>query len=265
MSIRPAQQPGTRRFRTFRSVTALILREMTTRYGRSPGGYLWALLEPMAGIALLTIIFSLVMRSPPLGTNFPYFYACGLLPFAFFVGIGNQVAASLQFSKSLLSYPVMTFPDAILARFLLNGLTQLLILTLITAGIIGFYDLKPIFDWPQIFLGVAMLVALTMSIGLLNCYLFNVFPVWQQVWSVITRPLFIASGIFFVPESLPAQMREYFMLNPLAHVISQFRNGYYATYEGVYVSPLYVFTISIIVGSLGLLLLLRNYKDILQK
>ena len=34
--------------RSFRVFAALMLREMITRYGRSFGGYLWAVIEPMA-------------------------------------------------------------------------------------------------------------------------------------------------------------------------------------------------------------------------
>jgi ABC-type polysaccharide/polyol phosphate export systems, permease component len=57
-------------FASFRAIMALILREIATTYGRSPGGYVWAVLEPAAGIALLTLIFSAGFRSPPLGTVF---------------------------------------------------------------------------------------------------------------------------------------------------------------------------------------------------
>ena len=45
-----------RRFASLRAIAALVLREMSTTNGRSPGGYLWAILEPAAGIALLTIV-----------------------------------------------------------------------------------------------------------------------------------------------------------------------------------------------------------------
>ena len=47
-----------------RIVMALMLREMATTYGRSAGGYLWAILEPILGIALLSVIFSLALARP---------------------------------------------------------------------------------------------------------------------------------------------------------------------------------------------------------
>ncbi|WP_260008654.1 hypothetical protein [Leisingera sp. M527] len=59
---------------------------MSTRYGRTPGGYLWAILEPMAAILFLAIGFSLVIRSPSLG-SFLLFYATGFLPFNLYQSI----------------------------------------------------------------------------------------------------------------------------------------------------------------------------------
>jgi hypothetical protein len=60
----PAPNRRPRFLASFRTITALILREMATTYGRSPGGYLWAVLEPVAGVALLSLVFSLALRNP---------------------------------------------------------------------------------------------------------------------------------------------------------------------------------------------------------
>ena len=70
---RVARGRNTMVFATPRIIVALILREIGTSYGRSPGGYIWALAEPVLGIALLTAIFSIGFRIPPLGNNFSIF------------------------------------------------------------------------------------------------------------------------------------------------------------------------------------------------
>ena len=41
------------RFQMGRTVVALMLREMATTYGRSAGGYAWAILDPVLGVTLL--------------------------------------------------------------------------------------------------------------------------------------------------------------------------------------------------------------------
>ena len=155
------QRPRNRRFRFPRAVSALLLREMISTYGRSPGGYLWAVLEPIAAIAILSFVFSLILRAPSLGMNFPYFYATGYLPFFFYMQISQLMAASIRFSRPLLEYPSVTFLDALVARFILNALTHLLVFVVVMAGIIIIYDLRPILDWQALFMAQAMIIALT--------------------------------------------------------------------------------------------------------
>ncbi|MBR9762451.1 MAG: sugar ABC transporter permease, partial [Rhodobacteraceae bacterium] len=75
-----------------RRVCALMLREMATSQGRAPGGYLWAVLEPVAGITLMSLIFSLALRNPSLGVTFPLFYATGMLPFTLFTHLTGRIA-----------------------------------------------------------------------------------------------------------------------------------------------------------------------------
>ena len=124
----PQPELPSRRFKSGRVITALMLREMSTTYGRSPGGYLWAVLEPIGSIAMMTLILEvgLRIRAPSLGTNFPLFFATGVMPFMMYQRTQAKVAMSLQFSRALLFYPGVTFVDAILARFFLNVLTQLI-------------------------------------------------------------------------------------------------------------------------------------------
>ena len=58
--------PNRRSFPTLRTVTALILREMVTTYGRNPGGYAWAVMEPAMGTVLISFIFSLGFFATPM-------------------------------------------------------------------------------------------------------------------------------------------------------------------------------------------------------
>jgi capsular polysaccharide transport system permease protein len=262
--IPPPQVPHNRRWRFFRSVSALILREMATSYGRSPGGYLWALLEPIAGIALLTFVFSLMIRTPALGSNFPLFYATGLLPFTMYMHVSNQMAQSINYSKPLLGYPAVTFLDALVARFLLNTLTHLLVMAIILWSIIAWYDLKLILNWAAIFEAVTMAISMAIGMGTLNCYLSSRYMLWARLWAVFSRPQFLLAGVFFLADNLPAQFRDIFMYNPLAHVVMEMRRGFYATYDGVYASPLYVYVVALVLTIFGLFLLLRNHKLIAE-
>lgn len=253
-----------KRFPGLRSVAALMLREMATTYGRSPGGYLWALLEPVAAIVLLSLVFSVAFRNPPLGSNFMLFYASGYLPFMMYNDVAAKIGGAIRYSKPLLAYPSVTFIDAILSRFLLNCLTHMVVFIIVMAGVVEFYGLHLILNFPAILQALCMAAALGLGIGTLNCYLVSTFAVWAQVWGILTRPLFILSGIFFLLEGTPEPFRTVLWYNPLSQVISQMRAGFYVTYDARLVSPLYVYSIALACLLFGLLLLYRYHRDILN-
>lgn len=255
---------ATRSVPTLRTLMALILREMVTSYGRSPGGYIWAVLEPAAGTALITVIFSLGFKSPPLGTHFGIFYASGIVPFFMYNDIANKVGHSIQYSKSLLVYPAVTFLDAVLARFILNAMTQMMVAYIVLSFIIIALDAPASISVDRIALGFSMAIALGLGMGTLNCFLFSMFPLWQRIYNILTRPLFFISGVLFLHDNVPQPYRDWLWWNPLTHVVGAVRSGFYARYEAEYVNPIYVFSIAGIALVFGLMFLHRYHRDILH-
>ena len=250
---------------TPRAILALVLREMVTTYGRSPGGYLWAVIEPAAGVALLTVIFAAAFTAPPLGTNFPLFYATGILPFLMFTDVSQKLGQTVQFSRALLKYPRVTILDALLARFFLNALTQIVVAVIILGGIFVLFDPHVVIDAPRLALAAVMAIALAGGIGTLNSFLTLAWPLWSTVWSILTRPLFIVSGIFFVFEAVPRPFDDILWFNPLIHVIGTTRDGIYPYYHATYASPAYIFGLSAGCFITGQFLLWRHHRDLLIK
>lgn len=258
-------KPRRRRLASLRAVFALVLREMSTTYGRSPGGYLWAILEPVAALALLSAIFAVLFRSPPLGNNFPLFYASGVLPFTFFMSTSNKIAQALTFSRQLLAYPTVTYIDTIIARFVLALLTDLMVCYIVFAGILMIFDTRVIPDLMVMAVAILLAEILGLGLGTLNCYISTRFPVWLRIWSILMRPMLILSGVLFVFDSIPQPYRDWLWFNPLVHVIGWMRHGLYTTYDADYVSIPYVLAISGICMATGLTLLHRNYRMLLQR
>ncbi|KAF0674589.1 ABC transporter permease [Profundibacterium mesophilum] len=267
VTVPAAQVPhGGRRIRpgTMRTVAALILREMSTRYGRTPGGYLWAILEPLGAVLILSFGFALLLRTPSLGNSFLLFYASGFLPFNLYMVITNMVARSLLFSRPLLAYPAVTWLDAILARFLLNTLTGLLVSYLLFAGILIFTDARVVIDIGPLVGAMLLAALLGLGVGALNCLLMGLYPTWEMFWGIVTRPLFLASGVIFIYEDLPAGAQNVLWYNPLMHVTGLMRTGLYPMYNPEYLSWVYVLGCALAPLMMGLLLLRRHYKTILN-
>lgn len=250
-------------FPMFRTIGALVMREVSSTYGKSMGGYLWVILEPVAGIVLLTLIFSIALRMPPIGTSFAIFYATGLVPFMFYRTLSTAVASSISFSKPLLSYPAITVTDAIISRALVNSVTGLLVGYILFSIILGMNETRTNPQIAHIALAYAMAFVLAIGIGSLNAFLFAAFPEWQSLWGIISRPLMILSCILFMYDDVPHPYDSYLWWNPLIHVVGQMRKGFYLTYPGDYVSPLYVFSVGLILWVVGTALLLRYHREIL--
>jgi capsular polysaccharide transport system permease protein len=253
-----------RKWRMPRTIMALVLREMATSYGRNPGGYLWAVLEPVAALAVLSVVFALVLRTPSLGNSFPLFYASAFLPFMLFNDVANKMATSVKFSRPLLNYPAVTFLDALIARLSLTLLTHIVVDTIIMAAILVLMDTHTLLNIPRMLEGVALAAILGVSVGVLNCYLMTAFPIWERAWQIVTRPLMLLSAVLYIYEDLPMFAREILWWNPLIHVTGLTRTGVFSTYQASYASPLYVLLVAGVLLLLGLLLLYRYNRDLME-
>lgn len=256
---------GPRRFASLRTITALVLREMSTRYGRTPGGYLWAIAEPLGAIIVLSIGFSLVLRTPSLGTSFLLFYATGYLAFSLYNTVANTTARAINFSKPLLKYPAVTWIDAVLARFLLTSLTGIVIAIVLLSGILAVVDSHTTIDMVPVVEAFALAMLLGLGVGTTNCALMGLFPLWDVAWSIITRPLFLASAIIYIYEDLPPLAKEVLWYNPLIHITGLMRRGFYSTYTAAHLTPLYTLFWGLAFLALGLLLLGRYHREILNR
>ena len=156
--------------KSLRAIIALIIREMISTYGRHFFGYAWAILEPVCGIALMSIVFSIAFRAPAIGDNFPLFYASGLLPFFLWSDISSKISSSISFSKQLLFYPPVKYIHAIIARFIINIITHVLVFVIVMTGICYIFDYQAHLVWGSMISSILMASSLALGVGTLNCY-----------------------------------------------------------------------------------------------
>lgn len=268
LMISPALRPDTSaqtRFTGMRVIAALILREMATRYGRSPGGYLWAFLEPLGGIIILSYAFALLIRTPSLGTSFILFFAAAYLPLQVYATVTRTTQNALTFSKALLHYPVVSWIDAVVARFVLNGLTTSLVTYILLALILIFTGTRSVLDFVPLVQAVGLALLVGLGLGVFNCVMFGFFPLLERVWQIGTRPLFLASGIFYIYEDLPKLAQDILWFNPLMHITGLMRTGVFTTYHPEYISKTYVVFFGMFFLFFGALFLRRFHRELLTR
>src|SRR5579884_416020 len=232
---------------------ALVLREAQTRFGETRLGYGWAVLEPLLHLALLFVMFALVMRGrPPLGDQFFVFYYTGLLPYHVFTHAAGAMTHGITGSGALLNLPRVTTCDVVFARFLVEFVTDIVVAALLFAG----FAACGLARWPEDpaapCLAVLAAAALGCGSGFLNAVLHALFPAWDKIWVQGMRALYFASGIFYLPETMPGWAREALAWNPLAQAIGWFRAGYFAVYRPRWLDPAYLAAAAVLAVAAGL-------------
>jgi len=243
--------------RQFSIVFALVVREMTTRYGNNVGGYMWAVLDPVLTITILTAVFGLIARAPPLGRSFALFFATGYALFYMYRSTSDQVAGAIESNRALLNYPVVRPYDAIIARIILQIVTLFVVNVLLFSGL---YLAVPFegFDVGPIMLASLIAIVLGAGVGASNIVWFHMSSTYQQVWGIINRPAFLVSGVFFLPSSIPQPYRDLLMWNPLIHLVGLIRTGFYPTYRANYIDLPYVIGLALFSISFGFFLVWLN-------
>lgn len=226
-------------------VFAIFIRELRTRFGQFQLGYLWAILEPLSMVLILSFVRMLFGRADIAGLSFPVFFASGIITYLLFNHIIVSGLSAVEGNLSLFNYQRVKPFDILIARSLLE-----LLISLGTALIIfpGLYFIGFTFHWNDTLRVVAILVCLyTMSfgVGLILCV---VGPLWQEakkVVPVLIRPLFFISGIFFSVSMLPEVARPVALLNPLLHFTELMRGALFQEYDSHEGSLFYVFCWSV--------------------
>ncbi|CVI20643.1 ABC-type polysaccharide/polyol phosphate export system protein, permease component [Agrobacterium fabacearum CFBP 5771] len=241
-----------------RVVGALLVREMSTRFGSKPGGYVWAIIDPAGHIAFMSLIFMAITHTPALGKSFPLFFATGYLAFQFYAAMAGFLNGAIKANRTLLSYPNVAPIDTIVARYILQAGTTSVVSFCVLGVILLTMDQPVYLNWPAIIEAAFAATVLGLGIGIFNNVATLRFPLYEQVFNIINRPMFLISGVFFLPDALPVPIRDIVLLNPLVHVVMLFRKGFYPEYRAEMMNMTYLYSFALTILFMGLLLFTRS-------
>nr|WP_210267619.1 ABC transporter permease [Sinorhizobium sp. 7-81] len=238
----------------------MLVREMSTRFGSKPGGYVWALLDPAAHILLMTLVFQAIARAPALGTSFALFFATGYIAFQFYQAMTSYLNSAVRANKALLSYPNVAPIDTVVARFVLQVGTTTLVGFIVLGTIVATMRGETSLHWPAIFEAVALACLCGLGVAMVNSVLFLKYPLYEQIFNIVNRPLFMISGVFFLPDSIPAPYKDLVLLNPLVHIIMGFRQGFYPEYRAIGLDMEYLYGFAFLTLFAGMLVFTLSKK-----
>jgi capsular polysaccharide transport system permease protein len=237
-----------------RVIHALILRETRTRFGRSKLGYLWALFEPISYIVVMIVIFGTISRSSPIGgeDNLPLFFMTGLIPWFMFMHVATKTMYAIDSNKALLAYPQVTPFDVLISRAILEMITLIIVLVIVTTILANLGYSHRIDSYLGLFASLGAIWMLATGVGFLNATIKLYLPSYDQTYNAIQRPFFFISGIFFLPETMPKELQGLLYYNPILHGVEWFRSAFFNNYESAFVDKSYLLAAGLVILTIGL-------------
>ncbi|MBV9762712.1 MAG: ABC transporter permease [Acidobacteriaceae bacterium] len=229
-------------------IWALAMKELKIRYKRSVLGFLWALLNPMLLMLVLSVVFSTIMK-----INIPHyaiFLLSVLLPWTFFSQSLSYAVESIVGNADLIKkvrVAKLVFPVAAVASNMINLLLSIIPLALIVV-LMG----HP-FHLTWIYLPVPLLALTIFTLG--ATFFFAAANVYYRdvahILQIVLQAWFYITPIIYSIDFFPEKYRWIFKLNPIQFVLNGFRLSVYygllPTPESIFASFLCAF-IALFIG-----------------
>jgi capsular polysaccharide transport system permease protein len=235
-----------------RIIVALTIRDMQNQSNNLVGGFAWAIVDVLLYVAAMSLIRVFIKAFMPPGMPPFTFLVLGILPWQTFDHTMKTVETIVRKNSKLLSLPIVTPLDIILAC----ALDKLCIYGLIFTGLISISSYFEGVGAPRFPMGIILVFlaswVLGISLGLVITPLYRMFPPAKSLWKPIKRTWFWTSGLYFAITSIPPNLWVYMTWNPILHVNELMRTYWFQNYNSPIASPSYIVAWILGLGFLGL-------------
>jgi ABC-2 type transport system permease protein len=202
----------------------LATTDFKLRFYGSVLGYAWTLMKPFGFFGVIWLVFAEIVHAGAGVKNYPAYILMALVLYQYFQGVVTAGLTCLVDRESLLRkirFPRLVIPLAVTLEGLFDlGMTLLAVFVFL--ALLGVY---PDAGWLELIPLIVLLTIFATGLGLLMSVLFVRFRDMKPIWDVVGQMLFYASPILYVATTVPSDYQRWFMLNPLATVLTQMRHA----------------------------------------
>lgn len=219
-------------------VWAWTVRTLRGRYQQSALGWLWAIVQPVATVAIFAVVFTRIVPVNTGGVPYILFSYSAVVPWTLLATSITDMTMSLVQNMNLIGkiyFPRETLPIAtLLARLADFGISFILLIILMVIFRIP-VSVAGLLYLPFIFLiQLALILGIGIGSAALNVFYRDVDPLLKliiQVW-------FYASPILYPVSLVPEKWRWLYFLNPMSGILAAYRDVLiYNTLPGNYLLP----------------------------
>jgi ABC-type polysaccharide/polyol phosphate export permease len=212
-----------------RVLSALLMREILTRYGRHNIGFLWLFVEPMLFTLGVTALWTATKSVH--GSDLPIvaFALTGYSSVLLWRNMPSRCIGAIAPNIGLLYHRNVRPIDIYLSRLILEaaGATMSLVFLSLFFIFIGWLELPE--DVLQVFGGWCMLAWFGSALALFLGALSESSEIVEKLWHPAAYFTFPLSGAAFLTDALPKQAQDFVLLLPMVHGVEFLREGYFGS------------------------------------
>src|SRR5215470_3721261 len=233
----------------------LILRDLKHRYVGSIGGFLWSVIHPLVLLISYTFIFGVIFRpdmGPEFGTDsFAIFVLCGLLPWILFSDTIIRNCSVISDNAPLITKTVIPAEILPVSITISNLIHHLIALGILLVVMTAFYAIHLSALW--IVLYMVMLLMFAQGLGWIVAGLHVFLRDTIQELQIILLLWFFFTPIVYTTDRIPQNLRFFARLNPMALIVTGYRNSLLHLNQPGGVQVAFVLATSIVVFIIGAL------------
>ena len=200
----------------------LALRDVKSRYKQAFFGLAWTVLQPIAGVAIFTLVFRRIADVPSEGVSYPVFALLGFVLWSYFASSFGNASGSLVANAALVTkiyFPRLAAPIAAL----LPGLVHLVIGLALLAGLMAVVGEAPSAKTPLLAVCVAWAMLVALGPGLLFATVNVKYRDIGAVAGFLTQLWFLATPVAYPSSLVPEAWRWAYAANPMVGVVETAR------------------------------------------
>lgn len=204
-------------------IREFVLRDIRLKYRGSAFGYVWTVLEPLLMSAVFVVLFSILSRMPD--RTYVLGVVLGVILWSYFAAALTKAQASLTHNAHVIEQiyvPREVFGVAgVLAQLIMAAFSLA-----VAVPFLLFFRLLPTWTVVYIPLGLLLLTALALGVGLLSAP-FNVLNRDVEYFTAfLMRAGMYLSPVMWSVDALPAgRMRDWMLLNPVVVPMEMVKAG----------------------------------------
>lgn len=206
-------------------LVSLVRKDLRGRYKGSVLGFMWTFINPLLQLCIYTVVFSTIMRAGI--DKFYVFLFVALVPWLFFSACLTTGSTAILHSQDLVKkiyFPRIVLPISYVTSCFVNMLFSFVVvfgmLIVTRYGV----NAKALLYLPAIML-IEYVLALGIALISSACtvYLRDL----EHILGIVSMGWMYLTPIVYPPEMVPEKFQMYFNLNPMAPIVTAYRDILY--------------------------------------